>query len=147
MQDPLKPIDVVLVEPFCRDPALDPEMDLEAYRAERRSELIKERPGMKAARFRVGPIMRTYLAEKIGGMAGEDGRNTLAFLAAVHAYVDASGTAHRAETNTGAYDQPIATPAWLDEVANEFGMDAVRELGRVARVRAELPKARAARWG
>lgn len=147
MNDPLSPIDVVLVEPFCRDPALDPAMDLDAYRAERRAEHIKELPGQKAARFRVGLLDRAFLAEKIEGMASETARNTMAFLAACHRVTDAEGHEHKADVQPGAYDQPMATPAWLNEVADRYGMDAVYELGRVARVRAALPKARAARWG
>lgn len=147
MNDPLSPIDVVLIDSFCRDAALDPAMNFDVYRAERRAEHIKELAGRRAVRFRVGLILPTYLAQHIGGMLGEDGKNALAFMAAVHAYTDAEGTVHRAEVGPGPYDQPMAPPEWLAEVHAEFGLDAIRELGRVARVRSELPKARAARWG
>src|SRR5881227_897095 len=105
--DPLAPLPIVLIGGACRDPALDPEMDLEAYARERDPALIREQPGAKALRFVVGKISRPFMLDVVDSCERESSRNMMAFMAACHAYEDAAGNVHKATLIDGAYKQRL----------------------------------------
>lgn len=144
--DPLASIEVVLINRDCRDAALDPKMDFDRYRSTRDEKLILESKGAKAARFRLTKVAKPFLADVIDAMNSASSKHTMAFLAGCHSYTDAAGAKQSAELHDGAYEQKIAPPEWMTQVAEEFGMEAIYEIGKAVHARASCPKARAPRY-
>jgi hypothetical protein len=88
---------------------------------------IPLKPGMQPARFIIRRITQGELRFV------RDGRSPVeqaqrAFLAGCHAYTDAAGREHRAKVTTeGAVS--YAGDEWLDAVGDEYGGDAISEIG------------------
>lgn len=146
--DPFAPLEIVLVDPQCRDEALADEMDFEKYAETRDPELIKERPGTRALRFRLTPITRTFLIEKVDAQEAGSMRWAMAVMGGCHSFVDERGEKHESPTYPVKGDTPqrMAPAKWITgELLDVIPIEGVYEIGREVRRRAALPKPRTPR--
>ncbi len=123
---------VVRVNARYLDPALDAvEMNLEAYRTTRDPALVKCREGMKPAWFVIRRLKAAFMLETLDSFEGNQ-RLSLAARAGLVAVETAEGVRlEPASVTSGAYETPIADAAWLDTITQRFGLDTVREMGRL----------------
>lgn len=139
--DPFAPLEVVLAESSCWDDALDPEMDVAKYLETYDPALIKELPGRRARRFRLGGITRPFLIDVVDSCSSDRQRWAAAAMAACHSFVDAAGQRHDAQTHQVKGDtQRVAGPKWITRLMDEVGAEGAYAVGRAARWKAGLPK-------
>lgn len=138
--NPLGTLTVVRVNGFARDPALADDMDLKTYDDTRDPALIREKPGHTAARFELSPLDAMFVAEHIDSARSDSMRQMNAFLASCHAYTKPTGERVSAKVTPAAYGQAVADVEWVREIASQFGMSTVYELGALAWFRTRLPR-------
>jgi hypothetical protein len=141
MQKPTGSLRAVLVHPHCRSDALDPEMDFAKYIETRDESLVKVRTGMVAPWFVLKPIKKVLCAEHLDTIQTHTARAHASFLVACHE-IDCGNDRilkpEPGELTPGAYGSHVASDEWMDRVANEFGLEAVYEMGHLAWQRARL---------
>lgn len=131
--DPVAPtIRVVRCNSRYCDPAIDTvETSLDAYRATRDPDTLKFREGIKPAWFVLRRLRASFVLEALDTFEGA-ARISVAARAGIAAVELPDGRRiEPSSSDRGAYDTPIADAAWLDDLARRFGIDTVREMGRV----------------
>lgn len=145
MQDPTAPFRIVLTDDRCRDPALDMSpAEIAEYRRTRDEALLKFHAGAVPSWFYVQRLGKPTVAQLVDAIeyGGEPRRCIVAFLLACTrvepAPLEGDGAA-APDTLAPAdlRDVPggvkMAEDAWYLDIANEFHMAAVYEVGEVAR--------------
>jgi len=156
MIDSTKTLSVALVLSGVRTPraAADPAIDRSdlkaAYEALKRYSLSRTEedrariplvPGGALTLFELAPLTIEALMFVEDGTAGNPlQRNYRAFLCACRSYTKPGQPTKPAPMSDQGTAFQYALPAWAQEVASEFGADAINELGSIAVNRAHAPR-------
>jgi hypothetical protein len=153
MTDPLAPLRVLRINPRCIDPAIDEAgCTVEVFRRyieTRDASVVPLHEGAVPTWFTVKRLPASYLIEVLEPLPLA-AQQLLAFRAACHT-VEAEGEVLSVHPSEGAPPKTrwVASPAsrgvelapdaWVQEIADRYGADTVREIGQVACDHAHLP--------
>lgn len=140
MRDPLADLHAYATNDDNCDPALDADdvARLKLYRETRELADAPVKPGATPVRFVLRPIPPIVRAMSLAKM-DPDARHACAFLASCHEILLPDGRELRPrKVERGAHGALIADDAWINDVAAEFGLETVLEMGRLAYQRASL---------
>jgi hypothetical protein len=123
---------VVRVNDRYRDPAVDTvETDMEQYRTTRDSSLLRFKAGEKPTWFVLRRMKASFVLEALDSFEGSS-RIAVAVRAGVVAIELPDGQRIEPKSHSsGAYETSIADASWLDQIAARYGIETVRELGRL----------------
>lgn len=159
MQNPLKTLRVVRVNPTDPDPAVDSDKsDLRRYILTREEDALAFKEGMHPVRFDVKRLPAAFCTDVLDAVYPLASRRLLAFRAAVSRVEDQNGPVVEDGKALVVYDEKsapkgapfvardgehgtdIAPVDFAQAVADRFGAECIQELGQVALDFARLPR-------
>lgn len=153
----------VRVNPSSPDPALDPKAMAEEaatdggtrslwgqYILTRDESLLRFRDAMEPAWFHLRRLPAAWMCDVLDGVFTASSQRLLAFRAGCHAVMvpgeplscspSAVGSSGRFVLSPPDRGVSLAPEAWVDEIADRFGLETVQEIGRVVIDHSRLPK-------